>query len=228
MTADAEAALPEDAAVFERQAKALTLRNAGATWKQVAERLGCSVAKAQSTVRAALREVIAESAEDMIARQRSVLLDIQRANYKRAMDGDVDATRLILSSLEREAKLFGLDAPTRVSVGVSDVEFAERTASLIESLGLEPPRELLRSRSSAVLDVEVVDEPAVPGERPGRTGRPNEPAVRPGRTGLPFALPDDDDPADPTAPGGPRRNAASTGAGGAGRPVLDAGEWSNI
>ena len=93
---------------------------------------------------AALREVMAETAESMIARQRSILFDIQRANYAAAASGDVDAARLIIATLEREARLFGLDAPTRVNVGVSDVEFAERTASLIESLGLTPPKELLR------------------------------------------------------------------------------------
>jgi hypothetical protein len=71
---------------------------------------------------------------------------------------------LIIATLEREARLFGLDAPTRVNVGVSDVEFAERTASLIESLGLQPPKELVRlgpsvqSHNTDVLDVEV--EPA--------------------------------------------------------------------
>ena len=150
--------VPEDESLFERRARALTLRNAGATYRQIADKTGVSPASARKDVEAALREVVAETAEAMIARQRSILFDIQRANYAAAASGDVDAARLIIATLEREARLFGLDAPTRVNVGVSDVEFAERTASLIESLGLQPPKELVRVANTDVLDVEV--EPA--------------------------------------------------------------------
>ena len=154
----ATAHVAEDETAFERQARALTLRNAGATYRQIAEKTGVSTATARKDVAAALREVVAETAEDLIARQRSILNDIQRANYAAAASGDIDAARLILATLEREARLFGLDAPTRVNVGVSDVEFAERTATLIESLGLRPPKELLRMRAEDAdsLDADVV------------------------------------------------------------------------
>jgi len=164
MTTDIAAMVAEDETIFERRMRALTLRNAGATFRQIADKIGVSPTIARRDVTAALREVMAETAEDMIARQRSIVMDIQRANYSAAASGDVDAARVILATLEREAKLFGLDAPTRVNVGVSDVEFAERTASLIESLGLTPPKELafmsarLREdmRDDSVLDVDVV------------------------------------------------------------------------
>jgi hypothetical protein len=150
--------VPEEELRIERQVRALTLRNAGATFRQIADKTGVSPTQARKDVEVALREVVAESAESMIARQRAVLHDIVRANYAAAASGDIDAARVILSTLEREAKLFGLDAPTRVSVGVSDVEFAERTASLIESLGLSPPRELAVMGSrwrEEILDVQA-------------------------------------------------------------------------
>lgn len=159
---DVAAALPaEDETLWERRMRALTLRNAGATFRQVAEKTGVSPAQARKDVSLALREVVAESAEDMISRQRSILFDIQRANYSAAASGDIDAAKIILSTLEREAKLFGLDAPTRVNVGVSDVEFAEKTATLISSLGLQPPRELatMSAKVREAIDAEVVDDP---------------------------------------------------------------------
>lgn len=158
--ADVAAATPaDDETLWERRMRALTLRNAGATFRQVAEKTGVSAAQARKDVSIALREVVAESAEDMISRQRSILFDIQRANYSAAASGDIDAAKIILSTLEREAKLFGLDAPTRVSVGVSDVEFAEKTAALISSLGLQPPRELatMSAKVRETLDAEVVE-----------------------------------------------------------------------
>lgn len=156
----AAAHVAEDETLWERRMRALTMRNAGATYRQVAEKIGVSPAQARKDVSLALREVVAESTDDMISRQRSILFDIQRANYSAAASGDIDAAKLILSTLEREAKLFGLDAPTRVNVGVSDVEFAEKTATLIESLGLRPPKELAtmsaRLREDAALDAEIV------------------------------------------------------------------------
>lgn len=155
-----KADLHEDEAVWERRFKALTLRNAGATFTQIAQKCEVSPAQARRDVAAALREVIAETAEDMIARQRSVILDLQRANYAAALGGDVDAARVILASMEREAKLFGLDAPAKVSIGVSDIEFAEKTAALIADLGLQPPKELTGARAVPVAEAVVVSDPA--------------------------------------------------------------------
>ncbi|SIB67479.1 hypothetical protein [Mycobacteroides abscessus] len=153
---------PEDETLFERRMKVVMLRNAGVTFTDIANKLGISTTQARKDRTAGLRDILGDTAEDMIARQRSVTLDVQKANYKKMLDGDVDAARLILSSLEREAKLFGLDAPTRVNVGVSDIEFAEKTAALIESVGGTPPADLLKAighrAGATVIDAEVVTE----------------------------------------------------------------------
>ncbi|WP_457066906.1 hypothetical protein [Mycobacteroides abscessus] len=155
-----------DETAFERRMKVVMLRNAGVTFTDIAKKLGISATQARKDLSAGLRDILSDTAEDMIARQRSVTLDVQKANYKKMLDGDVDAARLILSSLEREAKLFGLDAPTRVNVGVSDIEFAEKTAALIESVGGTPPADLLKAighragaaGSGAVIDAEIEPE----------------------------------------------------------------------
>lgn len=153
---------PDDETLWERRIRALTLRNAGATYQRIASQLNISIPTARKDVRYALREVINETSEDMLARQRSVLLDIQRINYPAALRGDRDAQNMIIKALEHEARLFGLYAPTRVAVGVSDTEFAEQAAELIESLGLQPPTELRRSAHEDVLDAEVIDPDATP------------------------------------------------------------------
>ena len=177
----ASAHVAEDETIFERRARALTLRNAGATFRQIAEKTGVSTATARKDIEAALRDVVAETAESMIARQRAIIFDVTRANYAAAASGDIDAARLILACLEREARLFGLDAPTRVSVGVSDVEFAERTASLIQSLGLQPPKELAAMSSAlreSFIDAEVDEDQLAfdlaDGDLAGASGVPSE------------------------------------------------------
>jgi hypothetical protein len=115
-----------------------------------------SASTVRKDIRAAYREIIGENREDMIARQRSVLFDFQRANYFDAIDTDpakseqrVAAQKLILSAMDHEAKLFGLYSPTHVSLGISDTEFAEETAKLISELGLQPPKNLTRAISAS-------------------------------------------------------------------------------
>lgn len=158
----ANGVIPEDETLWERRSRVLTMRNAGATYQAIAKQLNISTATARNDLRKALREVISETAEDMLARQRSVLMDLQRVNYPAALGGDKDAQGMVLRVLEHEAKLFGLYAPSRVAVGVTDVEFAEQAASLIKDLGLEPPSELVRGLGGAqdpVVEAEVVEPP---------------------------------------------------------------------
>lgn len=135
--------------------RALTMRNAGATYAKIAEQFGVTTVTIRKDVRLALREVVSETAEDMVSRQRAILLDMTRANYPAALQGDLGAQSAIVKCLEHEAKLFGLYAPTRVAVGVSDTEFASQAAELIAALGLEPPRELVRAE---VIDVVAEDD----------------------------------------------------------------------
>lgn len=152
----AEATPAPDETLWERRMRALTMRNAGATYAKIAEQFGVSTLTVRKDVRLALREVISETAEDMVARQRGILLDMTRANYPAALQGDLGAQSAIVKCLEHEAKLFGLYAPTRVSVGVSDTEFAAQAAELIAALGLEPPRELI---TADVIEAEVAETP---------------------------------------------------------------------
>ncbi|AWN04265.1 Rnase E [Gordonia phage Sour] len=162
-TADeiAEAARPEDETIFERRMKSLTLRNGGATYTQIAERMGVSVPTARKDVRLALREIVNEPAEDMIARQRAVLHDLHRAHFARALTGDIESTRMVFEGLKLEAQLFGLNAPQRVAVGVTDMEFAEQAAELIAGLDRMPHAEMLAS-----LDPETRAHLGLPGSSP--------------------------------------------------------------
>lgn len=170
---------PPDETVWERRMRALTLRNAGMTYQAIADKLGVSSGLVRRDIRMALREVVSETAEDMLARQRGILFDLQRQAYPAALNGDRDAQAMILKTLDHEAKLFGLYAPTRVAVGVSDTEFAEQAAELISSLGLEPPKELRRAAHEPdTIDAEVVAPAGDSCDEPGGDGEP-QPAQRP-------------------------------------------------
>ncbi|QDF17592.1 hypothetical protein SEA_YAGO84_61 [Gordonia phage Yago84] len=157
----AEGIRPEDETVYERRMRSLTLRNGGATYTQIAEKMQVSVATARKDVRLALREVVNEPAEDMVARQRAVLHDLHRAHFANALRGGIDSTRMVLETLKVEAQLFGLNAPQRVSVGVTDMEFAEQAVELIAGLDRMPQPEMLAS-----LDPETRERLGLPGASP--------------------------------------------------------------
>lgn len=156
---------PVDEEAWERRGKVLTMRNAGGTYRRIARELGISAATVRRDLQRAYRDILQDTPEDMTARQRSILLDITRANYPAAMSGDKDAASTIIKALEQEAKLFGLYAPTRVLAGVSDVEFAEQAAALIASISETDPtafKELDHAASrppagNPFIDAEVVD-----------------------------------------------------------------------
>ena len=174
MTEIAELVALEDEQIHERRMRVLTMRNAGAVFTQITEVINRSRVQARieagldplpslsvTTIRKdhaiALREVVAASREDIIAEHRSVLLDLRRANYAAAMNGDTDAAKVVLSTLEREARMFGTDAPTRHELGVSDVDFAQSFADLVGELGLAPPKEILDAIRHTRDDFDVLD-----------------------------------------------------------------------
>lgn len=134
---------PVDEELWERRMKALTLRNAGYTFSVIAAQLGISATVVRADCRLAMREVISETIEEGVARQMSVLRDMQHGAYPCAMSGDKDSIMAIVRCLEQEAKLKGLYAPARMSVGISDVDFAEQAAVLFEKLGQAVPKELM-------------------------------------------------------------------------------------
>lgn len=142
---------PVDETLYERRSRALSLRMAGGTFTQIATKLNVSAAQARKDVERARRDIIdSATRESLIADHRAIILDIRRSFYGPMTSRDtsnserVEAAKLVLSTLQREAELFGLDAPKRMSLGVgTDVEFAETLAALIESVGYAPPADLM-------------------------------------------------------------------------------------
>jgi hypothetical protein len=170
---DISALLNEE--LLARRTKVMFLRNAGATWDAIAKETGVSAATCRKDYAVVCRDINAEQPVNVVARHRAVIFDIQRANYARMMRGDKDAALVIIRALDREAKLLGLDAPTRILAGVSDVEFANEAARLIERITQLDPSTLKElQRGQGLIDAEaehvVIDaelaETTVAGQAP--------------------------------------------------------------
>lgn len=101
-----------------RRLKALSLRQAGASFRDIASQLGVSRQQAYRDVDAALSELAElqrEKTEKLRALELARLDRLLLAVWPRAQGGDLQAVDRAVRILERISRLMGLDAPTRVS-----------------------------------------------------------------------------------------------------------------
>jgi DNA-binding CsgD family transcriptional regulator len=108
----------EDAATRERAVKALELRIAGGTYRQIGAQLGVSEKTAYYDVQTelgrldAVAKQRAERLRDLEARRLDMLTVALAAGIRM---GDPRAIGAAVRIMERRARLFGLDAPVKIA-----------------------------------------------------------------------------------------------------------------
>lgn len=101
-------------AITEKQLNALEYRKLGYSFKQIADALGYRGAQgAYEAVQAALKAVIREPAEEVLALELERLDALFVKPYQSALAGDLQALAGCLSVMGRKARLLGLDAPVK-------------------------------------------------------------------------------------------------------------------
>lgn len=131
------ARLDEELRRAERQTAAIRLRNAGASLAKIASACGyADTTEAERDISAALAEIRAVPAADMVARQIALTQDLIRGVMSAAMRGDVDAVKATVGVMDHQAKLLGLYAPTRHRIAADDSAFAETAADLMHEMGV--------------------------------------------------------------------------------------------
>ena len=176
-----------DDALWDRRRDFLTQRIAGGTYSQIAERYNKKAVEAviaagrpvdeaetvsASTVRkdcdVARATLLDEATRDALrGEHRAILLDIRRANYMPMASGDIDAAKIILSTLVRESEMLGLDEPKRTQVGVGTaVDFASDLVDLIKAVGYQPPSDLVFAATGERAEIEAAHGAAYAAEHP--------------------------------------------------------------
>lgn len=123
---------------LEREARALQLRIAGASFEKIAQVLGMSNRSvAFKAYERALSRVHAENANQMREIGSARLDTLLTAVWGKAVKGDLAAVDRVLKIEERRARLFGLDSPTRLSIDAATL--GEEIGRLLDSLGGPPP-----------------------------------------------------------------------------------------
>jgi hypothetical protein len=128
----------------EKQAQALQLRKAGASYDTIAEHLGYRGKQgAHKAVMAALRNSVREPAEEYKRLELERLDVAQVALWRQVQAGNLGAIDRLLKIMERRARLLGLDAPTKVAptdpsgehayIGMSDDDLVQHASKIIVS-----------------------------------------------------------------------------------------------
>ena len=123
--------------IQERKLRALDLRKAGLSYRQIGEEMGVSYNTAFRDVRQALEallEVEHDKADEVRRIELQRLDELWRGLWPDATDGDPAAVRAALSLMERRAKLLGLDAPAKTEHS-GNVSFIE-LASMLDDQGV--------------------------------------------------------------------------------------------
>ncbi|BDB41980.1 hypothetical protein Mkiyose1088_13880 [Mycobacterium kiyosense] len=160
-----------DAAERERARAAVELRVQGHPFAHIAAQLGyADESGARHAVSRSLARREAESIDELRAVHSARLETVLSSFWSGMVSGDADAAKIVLRALDSLAKLFGLDAPTKVALGppVSEVDYANEAAQLIERLQAqgELGEFVAGLRAQAVADVD--SETAVAdGDYPG-------------------------------------------------------------
>ena len=131
------------AAERQRAIQALALRCQGLEYADISARLGW---RTEGAARHAVDRLLSKREAEAAGRLRQIegkrLDRLQAGIWDKAVAGNVGAVLAVLKIQERRSKLFGLDSPIAVAIGISASEFAERASELLKVVGVEPLREL--------------------------------------------------------------------------------------
>lgn len=113
----------------EGKAMALTLREAGLTYDQIAKQIGCTLQRAHQYVTSHLQELAkqADKAGGALLQMELERLDrIQSGIWVKAKGGDLRAVDRVIRIIEVRCKLLGINAPVKIAATTADGEDAPR------------------------------------------------------------------------------------------------------
>lgn len=109
---------PDKADAIEREERALELRRAGASYREIAKALGCRLETAHKAVQRGIArqiERVQDKAEAVIQLELDRLDRLLRGVWVQAAQGNTQAIDRVLRIMERRAALTGIDKPTKIA-----------------------------------------------------------------------------------------------------------------
>lgn len=140
----------------------LELRREGHTWQEIADRLGyADRSGARKAAQRLLDRTEFESVDEYRVLESDRLDALHAAYWTAAMNGYLDAAKLVLRISAQRCRLLGLDLPARVSIepGPAGEDFAVTAARLMTEIMEADAQQLPDFLTSAPERAEVESEP---------------------------------------------------------------------
>lgn len=133
--------------IVQRRTRVFTMRLAGASINQISEIEGVNRELISRILEQALQDYSDEDINSMRALENARLDSISTGLLKKAREGSVRAAGVYLRLSERRARLNGLDAPLRITVGASvRIEMETALSELEETITKIIPSTVIASR----------------------------------------------------------------------------------
>lgn len=128
-----------DVDVFEKERLVVQYRQGGATFDQIATRIGYAD---ESGARHAFKRAMERMRDDAIDGEMRELHRLRletalQSIWPKVIKGDFEAIKVMLKILERDAKLFGIDAPIKAELEVTNYDgnlLRERTREIVQAI----------------------------------------------------------------------------------------------
>ena len=128
-----------DPELFEKERQVVQYRQGGATFDAIAKKLGYAD---ESGARAAFKRAMERMRDDALNAEMRELhrqrLEVAlTAIWSDVVKGDLEAIKVMLKILERDAKLYGIDAPVKTEMEVTTYDgnlLRQRTREIVEAI----------------------------------------------------------------------------------------------
>ena len=128
-----------DPVLFEKERQVVQYRQSGATFDAIAKKLDYAN---ESSARAAFKRAMERMRDDALNAEmrelhRQRLETALMAIWPDVVKGDLEAIKVMLKILERDAKLYGIDAPVKTEMEVTTYDgnlLRQRTREIVEAI----------------------------------------------------------------------------------------------
>ncbi|MER0117817.1 hypothetical protein ABRP62_01470 [Corynebacterium sp. KPL2636] len=122
----------------ERAAKVVTLHDGGATFEVIGKQLGISKTQARLDYDKAMDEAKPDAARTVFAKLDRRYNRLHAAYWKKALDGDIKAARLIIDVNTKLAALWGVEGAIKLDVEVTGgEEFSSMITNIRQTIAAE-------------------------------------------------------------------------------------------